>query len=376
MSGMKQEDHYQGECSQSSLHNLQSYHNDHLLFHQHQHGPDIFSGAGGGGVIQGGGGGGGGELIFPEVPPMLPWPLPPVHAFNPSHFASGQNQIPRDPHLIDPFLFPPPPPPYGSLFNRRAASSLPFAYEGPVSDHLRIISDTLGVGAVAGSGAPFGLQAELGKMTAQEIMDAKALAASKSHSEAERRRRERINNHLAKLRSLLPSTTKTDKASLLAEVIQHVKELKRQTSLIAETSSIPTEIDELMVDAFEEDGKYMIKASICCEDRPDLLQDLIKTLKAMRLKTLKADITTLGGRVKNVLFITGEEDSFTDNSSGDQQQQQQHQQSPQNCYSISSIQDALRAVMEKVGGNGEESSSANAKRQRTANVNIIEHRSL
>eukprot|EP00249_Psilotum_nudum_P016104 c25659_g1_i3 orf=265-648(-) len=37
---------------------------------------------------------------------------------------------------------------------------------------------------------------------------AKALAASKSHSETERRRRERINTHLTTLRSLLPSSTK------------------------------------------------------------------------------------------------------------------------------------------------------------------------
>ncbi|KAJ4710581.1 Transcription factor bHLH30 [Melia azedarach] len=204
--------------------------------------------------------------------------------------------------------------------------------------------------------APFGLQAELGKMTAQEIMDAKALAASKSHSEAERRRRERINNHLAKLRSLLPNTTKTDKASLLAEVIQHVKELKRQTSLIAETSPVPTEMDELTVDASDEDGKFVIKASLCCEDRSDLLPDLIKTLKALRLKTLKAEITTLGGRVKNVLFITGEEES---SSSGEQQQQQ---------YSISSIQEALKAVMEKTSG--DESSSGSVKRQRT-NINNL-----
>ncbi|KAK4430172.1 Transcription factor [Sesamum alatum] len=282
----------------------------------------------------GGGGGGGSTLTFPEVSQILPWTLPPVHNFNPVH---------------DPFLLPPPAPPssYGGLFNRRP-SGLQFGYDGGSSDHhLRLISESLGQ-VVHPSSAPFGLHAELQKMTAQEIMDAKALAASKSHSEAERRRRERINNHLAKLRSLLPSTTKTDKASLLAEVIQHVKELKRQTSLIAETSLVPTEIDELTVDnASDEDGKPVIKASICCEDRSDLLPDLIKTLKALRLRTLKAEITTLGGRVKNVLFITGDEDS---NSSGNGDHQGEQQQ-----YSISSIQEALKAVMEK--SNGDESGS-------------------
>lgn len=155
---------------------------------------------------------------------------------------------------------------------------------------------------------------------------------------------------------------------MLAEVIQHVKELKRQTSLIAETSPVPTEVDELTVDASDEDGKFVIKASLCCEDRSDLLPDLIKTLKALRLRTLKAEITTLGGRVKNVLFITGEEDS---SSSGDQNQQQQQQQQQQYC--ISSIQEALKAVMEKTAG--DESSSGSVKRQRT-NINILEHRQL
>lgn len=159
----------------------------------------------------------------------------------------------------------------------------------------------------------------------------------------------------------------TDKASLLAEVIQHVKELKRQTSLIAETSLIPSEIDELTVDALDEDGKSVIRASICCEDRPDLLPDLIKTLKAMQLRTMKAEITTLGGRMKNVLIITGEEDSSS-NSSGD------HQRPPRQ-HSIGSIQEALKAVMEKVGGNVDES-SASTKRRQTTNINIHEHRSM
>lgn len=134
-----------------------------------------------------------------------------------------------------------------------------------------------------------------------------------------------------------------------------MKELKRQTSLIAESSPVPTETDELTIDNEpDEDGKPVIRASICCEDRSDLLPDLIKTLKALRLRTLKAEITTLGGRVKNVLFITGEDESTV-------------------CTEeLSSIQEALKAVMEKTG---EESGSGSVKRQRT-NISILEHRTL
>nr|XP_043625037.1 transcription factor bHLH30-like [Erigeron canadensis] len=293
--------------------------------------------------------------------------LPQVFNQNTNYNNNPLLQYPTRDH--DPFHFPPPPPlpttlsSYTTgLFNRRVHGHhrLQFAYDGSTSsDHhhqLTLLSETLGQ---PGSG-PFGFQTDMGKMTAQEIMDAKALAASKSHSEAERRRRERINNHLAKLRSLLPSTTKTDKASLLAEVIQHVKELKRQTSIIAEQSPVPTEIDELTVDnASDKDGRFVIRASLCCEDRSDLLPDLIKTLKALRLKTLKAEITTLGGRVKNVLFITSE-----DLVSGNDDQEMVN-------YSISTIQEAFKQVMEKT--NGDDSSSGSVKRQRTNNINILEH---
>lgn len=46
------------------------------------------------------------------------------------------------------------------------------------------------------------------------IAEAKAKEALKNHSEAERRRRERINCHLATLRSLLPSTGKVNTLQL------------------------------------------------------------------------------------------------------------------------------------------------------------------
>ncbi|KAL1218527.1 Transcription factor bHLH30 [Cardamine amara subsp. amara] len=341
--------------SSEAMNNIQNYQND-LVFHQlishHHHDPSQPESFGPSGNV------GSGFTIFSQDSVSPIWSLP-----QPSSIQPPFDQ------------FPPPSPAsfYGGFFNRSRAhhQGLQFGYEGfggatSAAHHhhhhhhheqLRILSEALGPVVQAGSG-PFGLQAEIGKMTAQEIMDAKALAASKSHSEAERRRRERINNHLAKLRSILPNTTKTDKASLLAEVIQHVKELKRETSVISETNLVPTESDELTVAFTEEeetgDGRFVIKASLCCEDRSDLLPDMIKTLKAMRLKTLKAEITTVGGRVKNVLFVTGEE------SSGEEVEEE---------YCIGTIEEALKAVMEK--SNVEEtSSSGNAKRQRMSHNTI------
>ncbi|KAG9145509.1 hypothetical protein Leryth_027189 [Lithospermum erythrorhizon] len=333
----------QEDCSQG-LHNL--LHQGHQEQHQQQqnqetmHQPTSIDAYMAGGTSRSTGG-----LMFPnDLSQIFPWNLNSVHNFNQlnhNHLSPSLNY-----YQNDSFLLPQQPSAYGGgLFNRR-----PFAYD--MAQHG---------GGASSSATPFGLQTDFQKMTAQEIMDAKALAASKSHSEAERRRRERINNHLNKLRSLLPNTTKTDKASLLAEVIQHVKELKRQTSIIAETSQLPTEIDELMVEnaSDDEDGKFVIKASLSCEDRPDLLPDLIKTLKSLKLRTLKAEITTLGGRVKNVLFITSEEEDNQNNISSEDHQRQ---------YCINSIQEAFKAVMEK--SNGDESASGSVKRQRT-NVNIL-----
>ncbi|XP_057863150.1 transcription factor bHLH30 [Cryptomeria japonica] len=178
-------------------------------------------------------------------------------------------------------------------------------------------------------------------MTPKEILEAKAVAASKSHSEAERRRRERINSHLATLRTLLPSTTKTDKASLLAEVIDHVKDLKRRASEIAKGNPVPTDVDELRVEADGDgknnEGRILIKASLCCDDRPDLLADLNRTLHSLSLKTVKAEISTLGGRMKNVFIMTTTNEKISGKD----------QENP----SVNCVQEALRAVIERAASN-------------------------
>ncbi|XP_042499014.1 transcription factor bHLH30-like [Macadamia integrifolia] len=140
--------------------------------------------------------------------------------------------------------------------------------------------------------------------------EAKAVAACKSHSEAERRRRERINGHLATLRTLLPNTTKTDKASLLAEVVKHVKDLKKIADDVAsdrgcrEYWSLPGEADELTLDYCDGEAK-LIRASVCCEDRPELVRDLTRALRSVegKVRVVKAEIGTVGGRTKSVIVV-------------------------------------------------------------------------
>ncbi|XP_020595899.1 transcription factor bHLH30-like [Phalaenopsis equestris] len=150
---------------------------------------------------------------------------------------------------------------------------------------------------------------KLGKRGGGGVADARSAMALKSHSEAERRRRERINGHLSTLRRMTPCADKLDKAGLLAEVINHIKNLKSDAVEIGKFCTIPSDTDELKV---EVDGvgasnnSLSIKASFCCDDRLGLLADLKHTLESLQLKTISAEISSLGGRVKFVFVMTGE----------------------------------------------------------------------
>ncbi|KAM0022073.1 putative transcription factor bHLH family [Helianthus debilis subsp. tardiflorus] len=158
---------------------------------------------------------------------------------------------------------------------------------------------------------------DLSAASMESAAEAKAAAASNRHSEAERRRRKRINGHLATLRSILPDTVKADKASLLAEVVRRVKELKTITAELESTSLdqsddtirnyvIPGENDELKLTYIGEDtstNNVMIKVSICCEDRPDLIVELTRALGSVQGKLVRTEIGTLGGRIKCVLWV-------------------------------------------------------------------------
>ena len=96
-----------------------------------------------------------------------------------------------------------------------------------------------------------------------------------------------------------------DKAALLTEVISKLKELRNSTTEISQGVNVPADEDEIKVEVNGEmGGAFSIKASLCCADRPDLLADLKQTLLNLRMKTIKAEISAVGGRVKNEIVLS------------------------------------------------------------------------
>ncbi|KAJ8761507.1 hypothetical protein K2173_001641 [Erythroxylum novogranatense] len=140
-----------------------------------------------------------------------------------------------------------------------------------------------------------------GRVGKKGMPEAKLLAALKSHSEAERRRRERINAHLATLRGLVPCTEKMDKATLLAEVISYLKQLKKNAMEVNVGLLMPMGDDEVKVEAYDDgsgDGTSSFVASLCCDYRPSLLSDIRQAIETLQLKMVNAEISTLAHRLK------------------------------------------------------------------------------
>ncbi|KAG6399876.1 hypothetical protein SASPL_141361 [Salvia splendens] len=153
----------------------------------------------------------------------------------------------------------------------------------------------------------------VGMLNPRSMAEAKAVAAGISHKEAERRCRKRINSHIATLKSILPNTIKTDKASLLGEAVRRVKELKKTVAEHneGEGNDYPSEGDELKA-------------------RDNL--DMIEALKVAEAKVVRAEMATVGGRTKTLLWV---------------------RLGPQNDAGLGGLRRALKMVMDKSTSSGQ-----------------------
>lgn len=112
-----------------------------------------------------------------------------------------------------------------------------------------------------------------------------------------------------------------DKATLLARVVEQVKLLRRNASEVTQRMPLPPETDEVSIELHTHtsdnggrvagaDKVIYIKASISCDDRPDLIAGIAQAFHGLRLRTVRADMTSLGGRAQHVFILCKEEEGW------------------------------------------------------------------
>ncbi|KAL2491283.1 Transcription factor UNE10 [Abeliophyllum distichum] len=70
------------------------------------------------------------------------------------------------------------------------------------------------------------------KGTGKSSISTKRSRAAAIHNQSERKRRDKINQRMKTLQKLVPNSSKTDKASMLDEVIEYLKQLQAQVQMI------------------------------------------------------------------------------------------------------------------------------------------------
>jgi hypothetical protein len=149
-----------------------------------------------------------------------------------------------------------------------------------------------------------------------------------------------------------------DKAALLGEVVRHVRELRAKASDATAgvgLGVIPGEGDE--VGAEEEDdywrrhGRHfgaddddslppprrVVRAWVCCDDRPGLLSDLGRAVRSVRnARPVRVEIATIGGRTRSVLEldVCGDDDGNATAAAGNGR-----------AVALSTLRAAMRAVL-------------------------------
>lgn len=126
-----------------------------------------------------------------------------------------------------------------------------------------------------------------------------------------------------------------DKASLLAEVICQVKQLKVSAAEACKGLLIATDADEVIVEPLDGSsgcGIYLL-ASICCDYKREVLSDVKQALESLHLNIVKSEISTFKKRMKYVFVFTGRKDV------GSAMEQQ---------FLMKTVRQALSSILEKI----------------------------
>ncbi|KAF6170234.1 hypothetical protein GIB67_020492 [Kingdonia uniflora] len=158
---------------------------------------------------------------------------------------------------------------------------------------------------------------------------------------SERNRRKKLNERLFALRAVVPNISKMDKASIIKDAIEYIKDLHEQEKVIqAEISDLEcgrssntiSDIDHEKLKtkrlrSFDSSDSRSSSASIenlelkinyvgdktlivtlACDQKRDTMVKLCKIFEFLKLKIITATITVFSGRLMKTVFIEADEE--------------------------------------------------------------------
>ncbi|KAF3501802.1 hypothetical protein F2Q69_00044028 [Brassica cretica] len=154
-----------------------------------------------------------------------------INQNNNDYFLDSMSMLSSLPPCWDSSLPPPhPPPPQSLLHALTVDTSFPDQFHHPQASKLSSLTslkhyNPRAQGTVSTTSAPVARQ--------KPRVRARRGQATDPHSIAERLRRERIAERMKSLQELVPNTNKTDKASMLDEIIEYVRFLQLQVKVLS-----------------------------------------------------------------------------------------------------------------------------------------------
>ncbi|KAK1438209.1 hypothetical protein QVD17_04015 [Tagetes erecta] len=133
----------------------------------------------------------------------------------------------------------------------------------------------------------------------------------------ERKRRNRIKDGLFALRALVPKISKMDRASIIGDAIDYIKELQANVQELKEELERLEEDDseshldemEVQVEVHQIGTKDLLLKLVCGEQRGGF-QRIIETVNALGLQVLDVNVTTCYGKVLNILKVEAKGKDF------------------------------------------------------------------
>ncbi|GAU27839.1 hypothetical protein TSUD_114190, partial [Trifolium subterraneum] len=121
------------------------------------------------------------------------------------------------------------------------------------------------------------------------------------HIMSERKRRHEMAERFIELSSIIPGLKKIDKASVLGEAINHVKQLKQRISMLEQQSYEKKMLHEVEAICIESEKELLIR--IHCEKLNGILLKLLALLESMDLSVSTSNMLPIGNNTLHITII-------------------------------------------------------------------------